>query len=1583
MSSPASSFQDVLDYLRDRAINSREQGELFERIIKSYLKTDNIYRDRFSKVHLWRDWQGRNRMADFGADLVAEGPEGLCAIQCKFYASDIAITKKQLDSFLEASSRNQFSSSILVYTGAPYGRNVEEALKGHNCQVLDSDSLESAHVNWPDIQSGTFDVSRKEPYTLRKHQKIALENVYCGLVNDGDSRGKMIMACGTGKTLTAMHIAEKIAGRGKTVLYLVPSISLLRQTLQHWSEQRLIPHRYIGVCSDSEAGKNNDDLSVEGLQIGVTVDETAISKQLKRSVVAANPDKMTVVFSTYQSLKAVASAQKKAKLVFDLVICDEAHRTVGAEYADESEEERSSFQLIHDNGAVPAKKRLYMTATPRTFNRAAKDKAAQNDIRIYSMDDREKFGRTLYKLKFSEAIDLNLLSDYRVIVMHVDKEHIPETLRDIPAEIKLNDAAKWIGCYRALQDPKIDGSVPSLQKAIAFTNRVKDSERIKENFSNTVENYIDGDEFRCMVDHVDGRQNAGHRRRVLKWLEESAKDDTVCHIVSNARCLSEGVDVPSLDSVIFMERRRSQVEIIQAVGRVLRTAPGKQYGYVIIPVGVSSGVEAHEMLDSSEDYEAVWDVLTALRSHDDRLDTSIAIRAIKQKVEGSAGPAIADDNAGEMTGLVDDHLIMGGIGEDGIVYPEDRTTGTIRVGNSEIPASAIRARLVDKVGRRMYLEAWAKDVATVTGSIKARIAGIITDGAPADEFDGFHESLKAIINDGLTRDDCIDMLSQHMVTARIFNALFDGGRFTEENPVSVSMSKMVNILGGHGLEAELEGLEEFYKSLEERISDISTDAGRQNLMRKLYDDFFKIALEKTAERLGIVYTPVEVVDFILESADHVLKREFGGRGLTGKNINIIDPFAGTGTFLARLMSRDLNLITDEDISRKYKEELHANEIILLAYYIGAVNCEMVYHSRTQEEHDDGEYEPFSGIVFNDTFSSKEIGEWGDEHLLAGPKRQIERQRNSKITVIVGNPPYSAKQEKFAEDNANTKYPHIDSRIAETYAKYSGVKLKTSLRDSYVRALRWASDRIGESGVIAFVTNGSFVKSEAASGIRACFEKEFTDIWCFNLRGNGRITGDGRNIFEYKGQSAGGTRTPIAIIILVKNPKKNKCLIQYKSLESKYYSGQDKRDRVHELKSITGITDWQLITPDKHHDWVDQRDDSFYRYLVMGSDSVKRGSEGHAIFKSYSNGIKTNRDAWIYNTSRKNVEKNMMRHVKYCASQDPKNPDTHTKQAAYTEDLIIRLLKAKTKPQFSKKNIRTALYRPFFKQYMYLDRMFLNSVYRIPSFFPNPDSKNQVICVPYKFTGNFSLFITDVTPDLQIVKNGQCFPLYIYDSNDKRSDNITTKALSEYREHYNDNTITRKDIFHYIYGILHHPEYRAKFASNLTKELPRIPMAPDFGAFRDVGQKLAELHLNYEICPRYNLCRPKARFGIVQKIKFGSRTIKTADGKNKRLADTTKIYLNGVLVFDNIPTISYTVNGRTPIAWFVDRYGMSTDKASGITNLPCEDMSEEDVIACIERLVYVGVESDRIMAEGLPAEFEPKDWKAAKTGLYRF
>ena len=1590
-----SALASLLSSFRAAAVTEREKGTYFEELTLAYLMNEPTYQDLYSNVWTYAEWAKRQGLdaKDSGIDLVAKtaGTDEFHAVQCKFFAPDYKVQKADIDSFFTASGKRPFTHRIIVATTDLWSEHAEEALRDQQTPVtkIDLQALESSLIDWTKFEPKAAPVllPKKE---LRPHQADALKVVTAGLAEA--DRGKLIMACGTGKTFTSLKIAEAVAGKGKRVVFLVPSLALLSQSLTEWTQESGIPLHSFAVCSDSDVGKKRkaDEDVVQTftheLRYPATTDPSRLAAEMAKR---HDAEHMSVVFATYHSIDVISKAQKDFGLAaFDLVVCDEAHRTTGATFGDLDE---SAFVRIHDGDYIQASKRLYMTATPRIYGDSAKATAERADIALCSMDDEALYGKQLYVITFSEAVKRHLLVDYKVLVLAVEESHVSRSLQALLADgdnqLRVDDAAKIVGCWKALAKLGIThdlvGDEAAMKRAVAFCQVIEpagpkakshkvSSKNIAGMFQAVVEAYQAQEEIdeasriTCEAEHVDGTMNASQKEAKLTWLKADTPENT-CRILSNVRCLSEGVDVPALDAVLFLTPRNSQVDVVQSVGRVMRNAPGKNRGYVILPVVIPAGVEPHDALGDNKTYAVVWQVLQALRSHDDRFDAMINKLELNgpdpQKMEviavcGKVSTKVTKSYAaGKQLPPRGSQTLGAATPAPGAVQP----ALPFEIGEIE---KAIYAKVVQKCGNRHHWEDWAGDIAKIACTHIDRITGILENPEHTKEresFKAFADELRDDLNDSITDGEIIEMLAQHLITKPVFDSLFAGYSFASHNPISVAMQGVLDALDEHSLEKETGTLEAFYESVRMRANGIENAEGKQKIVVELYDKFFRNAFPKMTERLGIVYTPVEVVDFILHSVNHLLQTEFN-QTLGSKGVHIIDPFTGTGTFITRLLQS--GLIRPEELAHKYQHEIHANEIVLLAYYIAAINIEAVYHS-----HAGGAYVPFEGICLTDTFQLHEKEDMISA-LLEDNSARRKRQKELDIRVIVGNPPYSVGQERANDNNANVAYPSLDDRIRATYGARSQATNKNGLYNSYIRAIRWASDRIGQSGVIGFVTNGGFMDANTTDGLRKCLVDEFSSIHVFHLRGNARTQGEQRRK-EKDNVFGGGSRSPIAISFLVKNPAAmEQGIIRFHDIGD-YLTREEKLEKIIEFQSIAGIESadgWQTITPDEHGDWLKQRDDSFGEFIAMGD---KGGTETRTLFANYSNGIKTQRDTWCYNSSKSALASNMSRMITFynCetnrfaqahlgmdrkAREDALDGfiDTNPIQISWTRALKQDCIKNRLYP-FEEDNRTRSHYRPFCTQWLYFNRRFNEMVYQMPRLFPDALAENTLIVLPNPGEDRpFSVFITDVVPDLHLLHGGQCFPLYLYDEvtedpapglfpSEKiqprtRRDAITDAGLAHFRAAYPGEKFTKEEIFYYVYGLLHSPDYRTAYADNLGKELPRIPCvktAKDFWTFSKAGRSLADLHLNFETVDPYPvevITTGQIADGSfrVEKMHYGKARV---DGKS--VDDKTVLVYNDHITLEGIPleAYDYVVNGKSALDWVVERQCVKTDKDSGIIN----------------------------------------------------
>lgn len=1582
-------LREILNHYKNESTSLRNQGDRFEALIQAYLLSDPRYSNSLSKVWLWMEFPFRDQFGgnDTGIDLVAKTHKGdYWAIQCKFFDEKSTIAKGDVDSFLSTSSRTfddergilqRFNERLWVSTTNQWSSNAEEVIKNQEPPVarLNLQDLLDAPVDWKKINQGLVGKEvRRAKKSPRPHQVTAINSAK-SYFQEHD-RGKLIMACGTGKTYTALQIAEETTNNG-LVLFLVPSIALLGQTLREWSADAKTDINPIAICSDPKItkqrkGNGTSSFSVVDLAFPASTDPQRILNQFD-NFKAHGGGGMTVVFSTYQSIDVIAEAQKtlmdNGYPAFDLIICDEAHRTTGVSLAGQDE---SAFIKVHDNDFIQAKKRLYMTATPRLFSDDAKSTAAQEDATLCSMDDPELYGEEIYRIGFGKAVEDGLLTDYKVLILTLNDQDVPPGLSNIiggdEKEIKTDDLTKIVGTINALSKQFLGDSGNTketdpgpMKRGVAFCSNIATSKKITETYNLTSEAYRDElpEEIKDQTvvveaNHMDGSMPAPVRDQLLSWLkEDTAKND--CRILTNVRVLSEGVDVPSLDSVLFLSARNSQVDVVQSVGRVMRLSPGKKYGYIVIPVVVPSDVEPEVALNDNERFKVVWTVLNALRAHDDRFNATVnKIDLNKKKPDNIliAKPGYSYNEDGSIT-----------INDSGDTSGNDNLKNQLALQFEQLQ-SVVYAKLVKKVGDRMYWEQWAKDVASIAQRQIERIQYLIdTKANQREAFNKFLQGLQKNINPSISQGQAVEMLAQHIITQPVFEALFEGYSFQSSNAVSIAMQGMLDRLEeGSNMAAQDATLQKFYESVRKRVEGIDNAEGKQKIIVELYDKFFKTAFPKMVEQLGIVYTPVEVVDFIIHSVEDVLQQEFG-RSISDENIHVLDPFTGTGTFITRLLQS--GLIKPEDLDRKFKNELHANELVLLAYYIAAVNIENAYHDQKNPE---DPYESFDGIVLTDTFQLGESD--GDDKLFSEmfPKNseRVKEQRKAPMRVIIGNPPYSVGQKDENDNAQNQEYFRLDNKIAKTYVANSNTTMNKALYDAYIKAFRWSTDRLDpkNGGVIAFISNGSWLDGNASSGFRKTIEKEFSSIWVFNLRGNARTQGELRrkeagNVFE------SGSRTPISITLLVKNPEvqTEKATIHYHDIGD-YLKREEKLTIISDSKSIQGPLEWKTIKPNKEGDWINQRNELFDTFIEISSKTKKK----ELFFNYLSNGLVTNRDSWVYNFSKETIKNKMtsfidfyneqrVGFIDYTKTQSSNSKikvedfiDTNPQKISWTRALK-NSLKGNHKREFDEANLAVGMYRPFSKHNIYFDKYFNECVYQQTKLFPNKELENLVIVT----TGTgakkpFSTLMTNSIPDLQTFANSQCFPLYYYEEKEQiqgglfdvaneskfiRRDGVSDFIWERVKKQYG-KSVTKEDIFYYAYGILNSEDYRKAFENDLKKMLPRLPLldsVKDFWAFSKAGRKLADLHVYYEDVAPYSEVTVNGDNGNyrVTKMKF----------LKKGVRDT--IIYNSQITISNIPekAYKYMVNGKSAIEWIMERYQIKTDKKSGITNDPndwCDEVN---------------------------------------------
>ncbi|GAA7479537.1 DEAD/DEAH box helicase family protein [Helicobacter pylori] len=1452
--------------------NLRHKGSLFEKLSKHFL-LEHDSANEYESIKLWNDWELRNNEGDRGIDIVIQtASKEYIAVQCKFHQNsisypDIATFLHKLQSGV---GKVRFKKGIIISTSKLTRAALEEIEQIRSTGMgIDIDEITEEDFIYSQIDWEKFDPTKTEdelPLCDKKkphsHQTEAINATKEYFSSPKNARGKLIMACGTGKTYTSLKIMEALDP--KITLFLAPSIALLSQTFREYAKEKSEPFYASIVCSDDKVGKSknedNDDINFSELPLKPS---TRLEDILSVHKKAQKENKRFIIFSTYQSALRIKEAQEAGLGEIDLIICDEAHRTVGAMYSSNERDDKNAFTLCHSDENIKAKKRLYMTATPKVYSESSKAKAKEKDNVIYSMDDAETFGEEIYTLNFSKAIALDLLTDYKVIILAVRKENLSGVTNSVNKKISQLKAkgtkldkklinnefvCKIVGTHKGLakqdlivlddenkEDHNLQNqydTAPS-QRAINFCKSIQTSKNIKDSFETIMECYDEElkkksfKNLKISIDHVDGTMNCKDRLEKLEELNQFQPN--TCKVLSNARCLSEGVDVPALDSIVFFDGKSAMVDIIQAVGRVMRKAKRKKRGYIILPIALEeSEIENLDEAVNNTNFKNIWKVIKALRSHDPSLVDEATFKE-KIKIFGSD-----DSNNHNDEKTLFDAILLQDL------------------------ADAMYNVMPTKLGDRNYWENFTKKTGNIARTLNNRLKMIFEKNP--EFFHGFLDSLRENIHQNIREDEALDMITSHVITKPIFDALFGDNI---QNPIAKALDKMVEKLSTLGLEGETKDLKNLYESVKTEAAHAKSQKSQQELIKNLYNTFFKEAFKKQSEKLGIVYTPIEVVDFILRATNGILKKHFN-TDFNDKNITIFDPFTGTGSFIARLLSKENALISDEALKEKFQKNLFAFDIVLLSYYIALINITQAAQSR------DSSLKNFKNIALTDSLDIYE--EKNDKGVfpffedLKENKGIKDTLANQNIRVIIGNPPYSAGAKSENDNNQNLSHPKLERLVYEKYGKNSTAKVGNTTRDTLIQSIRMASDVIKDKGVIGFVVNGGFIDSKSADRFRKCVAQEFSCLYVLNLRGNQRTSGEvsrkeGGKIF------GSGSRATIAVIFFVKDNSVANNTIHYYEVGD-YLKREAKLNLLANFENLESVP-FKEITPNDKGDWINQRNDDFEKLIPLKRD--KKLKIFDTIFDLNSNGVATKRDLWVYNFS----PKNLMQSVQKCI--DTYNADlkcfneifreafkqrikgikpadrykhlndreitTDKTKIAWTRTLKQEFIKNKNLQESHEKRIRLAMYRPFNKQWLYWDKNLNEEQHQLPKIFPDKGVRNVVINTGISKV--FSALISSEIPCLDLLHHNQAYPLYYYDDLGNRYNAISGYALNLFRRHYKDNAITEEEIFYYIYAIFHHKGYLEKYKNSLAKEAPRIALSEDFKELSILGKELGELHLNYE------------------------------------------------------------------------------------------------------------------------------------------
>ncbi len=848
---------------------------------------------------------------------------------------------------------------------------------------------------------------------------------------------------------------------------------MLSQTFREYAQEKSEPFYASIVCSDDKVGKgkknkNDDDIDDINFSELPLKPSTRLEDILSVHKKAQKENKRFIIFSTYQSALRIKEAQEAGLGEIDLIICDEAHRTVGAMYSSNERDDKNAFTLCHSDEHIKAKKRLYMTATPKVYSESSKAKAKESDNAIYSMDDEEIFGEEIYTLNFTRAIALDLLTDYKVMILAVRKENLSGVTNSVNKKISRLEA-EGTKLDKKLINNEFVCKIVGTHKGLAKQDLIVLDKENKEDHN------------------LQNQMNCKDRLDKLEELNQFQPN--TCKVLSNARCLSEGVDVPALDSIVFFDSKSAMVDIIQAVGRVMRKAKHKKRGYIILPIALEeSEIENLDEAVNNTNFKNIWKVIKALRSHDPSLVDEATFKE-KIKVFGS------DD------GDQDD--------EEPQKDKTDKTEQDPKQAQKTLFDAILLQDLADamynvmptKLGDRNYWENFTKKTGNIARTLNSRLKDIFEKNP--EIFHGFLDSLRGNIHQNIKEDEALDMITSHIITKPIFDAIFGDNI---KNPISKALDKMVEKLSTLGLQGETKDLKNLYESVKTEAMHAKSQKSQQELIKNLYNTFFKVAFRKQSEKLGIVYTPIEVVDFILRATNGILKKHFN-TDFNDKNITIFDPFTGTGSFIARLLSKENALISDEALKEKFQKNLFAFDIVLLSYYIALINITQAAQNR------DSSLKNFKNIALTDSLDFYE--EKTDKGVfdffkdLKENKEIKDTLADQNIRVIIGNPPYSAGSKSENDNNQNLSHPKLEKRVYEKYGKNSTAKVGATTRDTLIQSIYMASELLKDKVVLGFVVNGSFIDSKSADGFRKCVAQEFAHLYVLNLRGNARTSGEER------------------------------------------------------------------------------------------------------------------------------------------------------------------------------------------------------------------------------------------------------------------------------------------------------------------------------------------------------------------------------------------------------------------------------------------------------------------------------------------
>lgn len=1428
-------FIDFHNALKTDNFNNKQKGDLFEMYCLSYFQ--KVYKDQIHQISLWDDWKYNQGEKDNGIDIVLETNEGeFWSIQCKYHSDETGQeTLSNVSTFFAASNVKYgdkiFSKLILCTVSISCSKSLQDIAGNFNKDVS---ILTHNHFSGYGFDTSSNQIIVKTQ-NLRSYQKEALENIQKAFVEEKETKGILVMACGTGKTFTSLKLVESLDV--KFVLFLVPTIALIEQVAKEYNQQASKEQFNLIVCSDAtvktrdktikrDEDQDTIDMSIKELKMltgrVATTNTDDILKWFKESKESENIDKICITFSTYHSLDRIKEAYDKEPSlpIFDLVLCDEAHNTVT--------NKQTFWGKILDESYIKRKHCLYMTATPKMFTDIdIKSKKDDSNIVVSSMNDENDYGKCLYEYSFNRAIKDNVLCDVRVGILQVDIND--DDLTRIKEDYFIENINALV---RESKNDKSNGVLNSIRRFLEsdtfldISNKEYPKDKIDKiiNFTKTIENsktfvkFLNQDKH-FKAEHVDGKIKGRKRQEHLDWLG-SEKDNTKIKILSNARCLSEGIDIPDVNGIFFSQPKSSQSDLIQAIGRCLRKpSEDKKYGYVIVPFMVPKDKNVQEALNDSK-YDKLLESIQKLYGR-----LLLSLKSMGVDIES---------------------MIISKMYEKQTSEEKEQIPEKIENFDTQLLLQNVEVHII-KFSEKDYLDDWSNKLNKILPKVET-----FYDTHQQNHKDSI-EHVKMLFTeftkDRVSDEDIKEIVIQHLVLSNILELVLNEKNFFQNNTISKEINHLTNQI------FDKQKREDFEKEILQELNNIDKilgdkDEKKKDFLKNLFEQFYKSYSSKG--KRDIVYTPDTIVQYMIKGTDFLIGKYFDTSYLD-KSLHVLDPFSGTGTFLTEVLEfvykkykesypENYNKKENKDKALKtilsfYQNNLHFNEHNLMAYYMSHLFLQRflfrefekreefvqgVYCDTLEQlSHDHNQYEHQKDLGFDlDTDSNVSKSDLNKHDNI----KKLETQNKIEMTVIISNPPYTAQQQQDT-GNPNKSYKELTEKQYKSYGKGS------SLKALFVKSIFWASERIGEQGIISYIVPRPFLEGNSYIGMRKGLQKSFDSIYILD-----GTSEKGKSFFK-------DNRTQQCILFLVKvNTSKDtrQAKIYYKDLLDK----KESKDKLNFVK-ITSFEDTGFVKLEvdyKRGLWFYTETTDFEQHMSLSTKKCTYFKTSNPIFEVNYPQLVSSRDYWVYDKDKDVLKKKVQFFLRLF--NDSIETNNKHKELPWNGDLRKEFEKGK-RIEFDESKIHTCLYYPFSKQYIYLEKNLFHHFPKAYNLFGSKLDQENIIIL-FEVKNQYSISYNKLN---SVFFQGSNIPLYVY-KDDKQTSNISKEALETFQKHYKTE-IAPEDIFYYVYAVLQSSEYRRKYKNEISnlKAQPRIPLYRNFNELSRLGKKLSDVNVHFEKQPK--------------------------------------------------------------------------------------------------------------------------------------